>query len=159
MCQTLRYDWFTLWLDSDKQVTLGSYPVRGHIKGHIALIVVGWCQIICLNMMTSSNGNILRVTGPLCGEFTGHRWIPLTKASDAELWCAHYDVTSKPTLIRHLTVSNDILWWRSMLPGSYFWDNNTGTSLFIKSLKLIWNTGCQHVSGTRFSNNSSWLPG
>ena len=38
-------------------------------------------------MMTSSNGNIFRVTGPLCGEFTGHRWIPLTKASDAELWC------------------------------------------------------------------------
>ena len=28
-----------------------------------------------------------RVTGPLCGEFTGHRWFPLTKASDAELWC------------------------------------------------------------------------
>ena len=38
-------------------------------------------------MMTSSNGNIFRVTGPLCGEFTGHRWIPLTKASDAERWC------------------------------------------------------------------------
>ena len=32
--------------------------------------------------MTSWNGNIFRVTGPLCGEFTGHRWIPLTKASD-----------------------------------------------------------------------------
>ena len=37
-------------------------------------------------MMTSSNGNIFRVTEPLCGDFTGHRWIPLTKASDAELW-------------------------------------------------------------------------
>ena len=37
--------------------------------------------------MTSSNENIFRVTGPLCGEFTSHRWIPLTKASDAELWC------------------------------------------------------------------------
>ena len=37
-------------------------------------------------MMTSSNENIFRVTGPLCGEFTGHRWIPLTKASDVELW-------------------------------------------------------------------------
>ena len=36
--------------------------------------------------MTSSNGNIFLVTGPLCGEFTGHRWIPLTKASDAELY-------------------------------------------------------------------------
>ena len=48
-----------------------------------------------------------RVTGPLCGEFTGHRWIPLTKASDdwANGWAnnrhasdfrrprAHYDVT------------------------------------------------------------------
>ena len=30
-------------------------------------------------MMTSSNGNIFRVTGHLCGEFT--------KASDAEIWC------------------------------------------------------------------------
>ena len=38
-------------------------------------------------MMTSSNGNIFRVTGPLCGEFAGHRWIPLTKASDAEIGC------------------------------------------------------------------------
>ena len=27
------------------------------------------------------------VTGPLCGEFTGHRWIPLTNAGDAGLWC------------------------------------------------------------------------
>ena len=34
-------------------------------------------------MMTSSNGSIFRRTGPLCGEFTGHRWIPLTKASAA----------------------------------------------------------------------------
>ena len=39
------------------------------------------------DMMTSSNGNIFRVTGHLCGEFTGLRWIPRTKASDAELWC------------------------------------------------------------------------
>ena len=37
--------------------------------------------------MTSSNGNTFLVTDHLCGEFTGHWWIPLTKASDAELWC------------------------------------------------------------------------
>ena len=43
---------------------------------------------ICF-MMTSSNGNIFRVTGPLCGEFTGHRWIlrvtgtkPVTRSFD-----------------------------------------------------------------------------
>ena len=33
--------------------------------------------------MTSSNGNNIRVTGPLCGEFTDLRWIPLI---NAELW-------------------------------------------------------------------------
>ena len=39
------------------------------------------------DMMTSSNENIFHVTGTLCGEFTGHKWIPLTKASDARLKC------------------------------------------------------------------------
>ena len=37
--------------------------------------------------MTSSNGHIFRVTGPLCGEFTGDRWIPaqrpVTRSCDA----------------------------------------------------------------------------
>ena len=33
--------------------------------------------------MTSSNGNIFRVTGHLYGP----RWVPRTNASDAELWC------------------------------------------------------------------------
>ena len=33
------------------------------------------------HMMTSSNGNIFRVTGHLCREFTGPRWILLTEAS------------------------------------------------------------------------------
>ena len=37
--------------------------------------------------MTSLKWYIFRVTGPLWGESTGHRWIPLTKANDAELWC------------------------------------------------------------------------
>ena len=37
-------------------------------------------------MMTSANGNAFRVTGHFCGEFTGLRWIPRTKAGDAELW-------------------------------------------------------------------------
>ena len=40
-----------------------------------------------LGMMTSSDRNIFRVIGHLCGEFIGRRWIPRTKASDAELWC------------------------------------------------------------------------
>ena len=42
-------------------------------------------------MMASSNGNIFRFTGPLCGEFTGQRWIPLTKASDTQ-FCVLFDL-------------------------------------------------------------------
>ena len=38
-------------------------------------------------MLTSANGDIFRVTGPLCGEFIGHRWIPVRKAYDADLLC------------------------------------------------------------------------
>ena len=45
------------------------------------------CTNACQSMMTSSNGNIFRVTGHLCGKFTGPRWISHTKAIDAELWC------------------------------------------------------------------------
>ena len=35
-------------------------------------------------MMTSWNENLFRVTGLLCGEFTGHLWIPGTKTTGAE---------------------------------------------------------------------------
>ena len=43
-------------------------------------------------MMMSSIGNFFCVTGPLCREFTSHWWIPLTKASDMELWCFLWSV-------------------------------------------------------------------
>ena len=39
-------------------------------------------------MMTSSNGNIFGVTGPLYEEFTGQRWIPRTWALNFSLICA-----------------------------------------------------------------------
>ena len=54
-------------------------------------------QIRLYLMMASSNGNIFRVTGLLCGEFTSHRWISRTKASDAELWCFFLSVP-EPTV-------------------------------------------------------------
>ena len=48
--------------------------------------------MVITTMTTSSNGNIFRVTGHLCGEFTGLRWIPRTKVSDAELLCFLWSV-------------------------------------------------------------------
>ena len=58
-------------------------------------------------MMTSSNGNISRVTGLLCGEFTGHRWIPLTNPSDAELWCFLWSV---PEQTAEQTIETLVIW-------------------------------------------------
>ena len=63
------------------------------MKVHFSLIISRWCWHIqkvfiqTYAMMTSSSGNIFRVTGPLWGNSAGHRWIPLTKASGAKLWC------------------------------------------------------------------------
>ena len=55
-------------------------------KDYLPSVSICVHQIWCV-MMMSSNGNIFRVTGPLWRKSTGHRWIPFTKASDAELWC------------------------------------------------------------------------
>ena len=55
-------------------------------------------------MMTSSNGNIFRVTGHLCSEFTGalmfylicawmNGWVKNREAGDLRCHRAHYDVT------------------------------------------------------------------
>ena len=60
-----------------------------------------------VSMMTSSNGNIFRVTGLLCWEFTGHRWIPCTKDSDAELWCFLW-TAPEPTV--KLTMETPVIW-------------------------------------------------
>ena len=54
-------------------------------------------------MMTSSNGNIPRVTGPLWGESTGPRWIPLTKYSDAGLWCFLWSAPEQ-------TIEQPVIW-------------------------------------------------
>ena len=59
---------------------------RIHNWYHLSTAAKGVCKYgtFVPNMMTSSNGNIFRVTGHLRGEFTP-RWIPRTKASDEEL--------------------------------------------------------------------------
>ena len=53
-------------------------------------------------MMASSNGRRFRVTGLLWRKFTGHRWTPLTKASNAELGF-FFDLRMNKGLCKH--------WW------------------------------------------------
>ena len=58
-------------------------------------------------MMVSWYGNFFRVTGPWWGESTGPQWIPLAKASDAELW---YVLSSAPEqTIKTLVISDAIM--------------------------------------------------
>ena len=58
-------------------------------------------------MTTLSNGNIFRITGPLFGESTGHWGIPLTKVSDAKLWC---DLWSAAEQTVNQTVEKPVIW-------------------------------------------------
>ena len=64
-------------------------------------------QEVVSSMMTSPKWNIFRVTGPLWGESTDHRWIPLTKASDAELWCFLW---RKPEQTAEQTLQMLVIW-------------------------------------------------
>ena len=91
-------------------------PIPFQKSCHISVRTIGiWYLYI---MMTSSDGNIFRITGPVCREFTSHRWIHLTKASDFLFICAwtngwvnnqnaddlrhyraHYDVTNVENVV------------------------------------------------------------
>ena len=77
--------------------------------------------------------------GPLWGESSGRRWIPLTKASDGELWCVLWSVLDK-----WLSKQSSHLWfempsrslWRhynGSLSNQYFWTNRWLLSTLIAS--------------------------
>ena len=66
------------------------------------------------------NGQIFRVaTGPLWGESTGDRWIPLTKANDMELWSFLWSApeqtvvqtTETPVIWDAVVLIMTSLWW------------------------------------------------
>ena len=63
-----------------------SYFKFYHHKGPVMRESFPWHVSSCEGLLNIGVGNIC-VTGPLCEDFTGLRWIPFTKASDAELWC------------------------------------------------------------------------
>ena len=81
-------------------------------------------------MMTSSNGNIFRVTGHLCGEFTGHRWIPRTKASDTEL-DAFFDL--RPN--KRLNKQSEGWWFET--PQRSLWHHCNVTAAWLRSLHTL----------------------
>ena len=97
-------------------------------------------RIIVVRMMASSNENVFRVTGHLCGELTSPRWIPrkrpVTRSFDVfffcvwknasvnnreacvlRRYCAHYDVTVMVCLVHEafINVVHLFITWRRCL--------------------------------------------
>ena len=94
--------------------------------------------------MMSSNGNIFHLTGPLCGEFTGHQWIPHTKAVTQS-----FDVVFDLRLNKCLS-KQSWGWWFEM-PSRSLWCNCNVFGSFLKlpskqSHKLVITTHLYHKS-------------
>ena len=70
MTNNMHHPWWAVDLGLSykvDRVAMQNRDSNGESQGHHVI----WT--IRASMVTSSNGNISRVTGPLCGEFTGHR--------------------------------------------------------------------------------------
>ena len=112
-------DSFVLHIEKIRQIVTGTNKRFQHAYQHFN---EPW-QVSCIStlysyalwdIIMSSNGNIFHVTGPLWGESTGHRWIPLTKASGVELWCFLWSVPEQ-------TVSKQSRWYWFETPSCLLW--------------------------------------
>ena len=86
-------------------------------------------------MMTTSNGNIFCIMGLLCGEFTGHQWFPLTKASNMKIWYI-FDLCLNKQL------SKQSRWWWLQMPSCLLWCHCNAIEAPDK--KIIPCTGIDH---------------
>ena len=88
---TWSFNLLKLWLGA-----VCSWPhCRGKYLADLKLQRCNWGEVwvrIHDDVIKWKNWNIFRVTGYLCGEFTGPRWIPHTKASNVEFWCFLWSV-------------------------------------------------------------------
>ena len=101
--------------------------LRNVFAGMVRMWSLSQCKTTC-HMMTSSNGNIFRVTGPLCGEFTGPGEFPtqrpvtrsfdvffdlrLNKRLNKQSWGWWFETLSRP-FWRHrneMSIFSSILW-------------------------------------------------
>ena len=83
------------------------------------------------DMMTSSNGNIFRVTGPLCGEFTGPSEVPAQRPVTQS-----FDVFFDLRLNKRLS-KQSWGWWFETPSWSLWRHCNGGALLFFKVIRQI----------------------
>ena len=128
----IRYLWLSLSFNKD---------TLHNLYGIVAL----WLFTLSIKsffMMTSSNGNIIRVTGPLCREFTGQspvnsphkrQWrgalmfsliCALKKRLSKQSWCLWFETPSRPSWRhcnvfvesqQHYDIWRKMSWWRHQM--------------------------------------------
>ena len=104
-CLNRRSDMLAVWVNCNytasnrcvfqvipiKGLKISLQSVNSPITNYLGILQVYYSYavfaLLTAIMMTSPNGTIFGVTGPLCREFTSHRRLPRTKASASELWC------------------------------------------------------------------------
>ena len=144
----------------DITTTKHSKTQRLHMKWLFFVCEMGF-ELACIHytphqyfMMMSSNGNIFRFIGPLWGESTGPRWVPLTKESDAELSCFFYlslnKRLSKRSTRRWFETPSRSLWRHcnvetTLLTITECW--NEGISLYLPSSPNEFSQGCKLSNG------------
>ena len=118
------------------------------------------CVILAIIIETTrdrddvTNGNIFRVTGHLCWEFTGDRWIPHTKASDAELWCFLWAAREVSRLSKQ---SWD--WWFETLSRPSWRHCNVFDGIYFVTTDAFltgWHQGLYSLSGKMSYRQISW---
>ena len=104
--------------------------------------------------MTSSIGYIFCITGLLCGEFTDHRRVPLTKASDAELWCFPWSVPEQ-------MVEQTLKW--SEMPSCSLWCHCNVLDQYTRSqhgyhqqISSLHDSEYDHYRWSIWANTATW---
>ena len=125
------------------------------------IVVISWVLFGCMwliylrFMMTSSNRNIFRVTGPLCGEFTGPGEFPaqrpVTRSFDV-----FFNLRPNKRLSKQFETPSRSLWRHCNVSGCFI---GTGTTVPVKP---PWRMGviilsCRFKDKERFSSISRHL--
>ena len=89
-------------------------------------------------MLTSSNGNIFRVTYPLCEEFTGNRWIPLTKFPSQRPVTRSFEALFDLRLNKRLGTQHRRWWFETPSHPSWRHCNVPKIFLFNSTWSAVW---------------------
>ena len=129
-----------------------SYDITNYNDTHIKCI--SYKANLCQVMMTPSNGNIFRVTGPLCGEFTGPGEFPAQRPVTRS-----FDVLFDLRLNKRLS-KQPWGWWFETPAWSLWrhrnantWGNDNGSHRSVQlihneSVISVWNIyGCRSHAG------------